>query len=216
MKPLPTAFTCTSSLFKTVLVKIVNNNSKKKKNLISSELSAYHQFYINTEFNQVYFIEYHWTLMFSLWRQSVPLCKHIAVWAVFCRLPHACLGSIWLRLRRSMLPTLWHEVLLKREFILWMCCCSGFFFFFPLPLTIFYMSLRWLSSWIYLFRCVLWWAHVCRCGAWIVSKACQIKTFFWVFLIICAQCQPLILHREWMSGCNLSCILCAPRWTQSH
>lgn len=120
--------------------------------------------------------------MFSLWRQSAPLCKHIAVWAVFCQLPYACLGSIWLRLRRSMLPTLWHEVLLKSEFILWICCCSGVF-----------SSSHYLSPSftclcadeqlnMFCHKYVLWWAHVCRCGAWIVSKVCQIKTFFWLFV----------------------------------
>lgn len=43
--------------------------------------------------------------MYSLLRQRAPLCKHFAVWAELCRLPHACLGAAWLRLRGNMLPT---------------------------------------------------------------------------------------------------------------
>lgn len=159
--------------------------------------------------------------MFSLCRQSVPLCKHIAVWAVFSRLPHACLGSIWLRLRRSMLPTLWHEVPLKHEFILWMCCCSGFFF---LPTTSYHLLhafalIKQLNMFCHKYIC----SDVCFGEHMYVDvelELCQryvrSRPFLGFFLLFVPNASTWFsVENGWVGG-TLSCILCAPRWTQSH
>lgn len=85
--------------------------------------SVLRKLYLNTLINNVYFCA--WTIMYSPLRQSVPLCKHIAVWAELCRHPHACLGAAWLRLRGNMLPSYgWRWSLARKNvFSVLIYCC---------------------------------------------------------------------------------------------